>query len=96
MYTIHGGLYPAPCLYVDGFKTDGHKYIQSLDNGAAAFLVKGRTCLEGMTVLKVRIPVMLLPMYRQLFECPFEHFELIGITGTKGRNHNNIHDKIHP
>ncbi|NLX77581.1 MAG: UDP-N-acetylmuramoyl-L-alanyl-D-glutamate--2,6-diaminopimelate ligase [Clostridiaceae bacterium] len=73
---------------IDGFKTDGHRYIQSaLDNGAAAFLVeKDVPVLEGMTVIKVPdTRYALAHVSAAFFERPFEHFELIGITGTKGK-----------
>ncbi|NLM10193.1 MAG: UDP-N-acetylmuramoyl-L-alanyl-D-glutamate--2,6-diaminopimelate ligase [Clostridiaceae bacterium] len=73
---------------IDGFKTDGHKYIQSaLDNGATAFLVeKDVPVLENMTV--VRVPdtrYALAHVSAAYFEYPFEHFTLVGITGTKGK-----------
>ncbi|ANW99429.1 UDP-N-acetylmuramoyl-L-alanyl-D-glutamate--2,6-diaminopimelate ligase [Thermoclostridium stercorarium subsp. thermolacticum DSM 2910] len=73
---------------IDGFKTDGHKYIQSaMDNGAVAFLVqKDVPVLENMTVIKVPdTRYALAHVSAAFFEHPSEHFTLIGVTGTKGK-----------
>jgi len=73
---------------IDGFKTDGHKYIQSaLDNGATAFLVeKDVPVLENMTVIKVPdTRYALAYVSAAFFEHPYKSFTLIGVTGTKGK-----------
>ena len=73
---------------IDGFKTDGHKFIQSaLDNGATAFLVeKDVPVLENMTVIKVPdTRYALAHVSAVFFEHPSESFILIGVTGTKGK-----------
>jgi len=73
---------------IDGFKTDGHKYIQSaLDNGASALLVqKDITAPDGVTVIKVAdTRYALAHVSAAFFGHPSESFTLIGITGTKGK-----------
>jgi len=73
---------------IDGFKTDGHKFIQSaLDNGAAALIVqKDIPRIEGVTV--IRVPdsrYALAHAADAFFEHPSGAFTLLGITGTKGK-----------
>jgi UDP-N-acetylmuramoyl-L-alanyl-D-glutamate--2,6-diaminopimelate ligase len=73
---------------IDGFKTDGHKYVQSaLDNGATALLVQKDVVLpEEVTVVKVKdTRYALAHVSAAFFGHPSEHFNLIGITGTKGK-----------
>lgn len=73
---------------IDGFKTDGHKYIQSaMDNGATAFLVsKDVPILENMTVIKVPdTRYALAHVSAAYFGHPSESFTLVGVTGTKGK-----------
>lgn len=73
---------------IDGFKTDGHKFIQSaLDNGATAFLVeKDVPVLDNITVIKVPdTRYALAHVSAAYFEHPSKSFTLLGITGTKGK-----------
>lgn len=73
---------------IDGFKTDGHMYIQAaIDNGAKAILVeKDIPQQEGITV--VRVPntrYALAHVSAAFFGHPSASFTLVGITGTKGK-----------
>lgn len=73
---------------IEGFKTDGHKYIQSaLDNGAVALLVqKDVSAPEDVTVIKAAdTRYALAHVSAAFFNHPSESFTLIGITGTKGK-----------
>lgn len=73
---------------IDGFKTDGHKYIQSaLDNGASTLLVqKDVIAPAGITVIKVADTRYALAYVSDaFFRHPSDSFTLIGITGTKGK-----------
>jgi UDP-N-acetylmuramoyl-L-alanyl-D-glutamate--2,6-diaminopimelate ligase len=73
---------------IDGFKTDGHKFIQSaLDNGAAAFIVqKDIPRPEGVTVIRVPDTRYALAYAADaFFGHPSGAFALLGITGTKGK-----------
>ena len=73
---------------IDGFKTDGHKYIHSaLENGASALLVeKDIAAPEGVTVIKVSdTRYALAHVSAAFFQHPSDSFCLVGITGTKGK-----------
>ncbi len=73
---------------IDGFKTDGHKFIQSaLDNGATALIVqKDVPRYEGVTVIRVpNTRYALAHAADAFFGHPSGAFTLLGITGTKGK-----------
>jgi UDP-N-acetylmuramoyl-L-alanyl-D-glutamate--2,6-diaminopimelate ligase len=73
---------------IDGFKTDGHKFIQSaLDNGAKALLVEKEIPKpEGVTVVRVNdTRYALAHVSDTFFNHPSRFFNLIGVTGTKGK-----------
>lgn len=73
---------------IDGFKTDGHKYIQSaLDNGATALIVqKEIPRIEGVTVIRVPDTRYALAYAADaFFGHPSGAFTLVGVTGTKGK-----------
>ncbi len=73
---------------IDGFKTDGHKFIQSaLDNGASTILVgKEIPAMEGITVVRVQdTRYALAHVSAAFFGNPSDMFTLLGITGTKGK-----------
>lgn len=73
---------------VDGFKTDGHKFIQSaIDNGATTFLVqKDVPAIDDITIIKVPdTRYALAHVSAVFFEHPSRDFTLLGITGTKGK-----------
>lgn len=72
---------------IEGFKTDGHKYIaDAVNRGAAAVVAMRRT--EGIGVTQVivedsRIAEALVSA--NFFGRPSEKFKLIGVTGTNGK-----------
>lgn len=73
---------------IDGYKTDGHKFIQSaLDNGATTLLVqKNISAPENVTV--IRVPdtrYALAHVSAAYFNHPSKYFTLLGVTGTKGK-----------
>ncbi len=73
---------------IDGFKTDGHKFIQSaIDNGASTFIVqKDVPIMDGITIIKVKdTRYALAHVASAYFEHPSIDFTLIGVTGTKGK-----------
>lgn len=73
---------------IEGYKTDGHKFIQSaLDNGAAALVVqKDIPQPENITVIKVPdTRYALAHAADAYFGHPSGSFRLLGITGTKGK-----------
>lgn len=73
---------------IDGFKTDGHKFVpQALENGTKAFLVqKDIEVPEGTTVVRVRdTRYGLAHVAANFYNHPSKKFNLIGITGTKGK-----------
>lgn len=75
-------------ICIDGFKTDGHKYIQSaLDNGAVALIVqKDIARIDGITVIRVPDTRYALAHTADVFfGHPSGAFTLLGITGTKGK-----------
>jgi len=73
---------------VEGFKVDGHKYIpQALDNGTKAFLVQKDVELpEGVSVVRVEDTRYALASVSDVFyNHPSGKFNLVGVTGTKGK-----------
>jgi len=73
---------------IDGFKTDGHKFAPSAaDNGASVFLVqKDITIFDDATVIKVPdTRYALAHVSAAFFGHPSKRFNLVGVTGTKGK-----------
>ncbi len=73
---------------IDGFKTDGHQFIQSAyENGAVAFLVQKDVVVpEGATVIQVPdTRYALAHVSAVFFNHPSNKFDLLGVTGTKGK-----------
>ncbi|TYQ13057.1 UNVERIFIED_CONTAM: UDP-N-acetylmuramoylalanyl-D-glutamate--2,6-diaminopimelate ligase [Acetivibrio alkalicellulosi] len=73
---------------IEGFNVDGHKFImQALNNGTKAFLVqKDIEVLDGMTVIKTNdTRYALAYVSNNFYHNPSSKFNLIGITGTKGK-----------
>ncbi|HHV60692.1 MAG TPA: UDP-N-acetylmuramoyl-L-alanyl-D-glutamate--2,6-diaminopimelate ligase [Clostridiaceae bacterium] len=73
---------------IEGFTTDGHKYIPSaINNGTKALLVqKDVEVPEDVTVVKIKDTRYGLAHVSHLFfGKPSEKFSLIGVTGTKGK-----------
>jgi UDP-N-acetylmuramoyl-L-alanyl-D-glutamate--2,6-diaminopimelate ligase len=73
---------------IDGFKTDGHKFaLSAADNGASVFLVqKDITVFDDETVIKVPdTRYALAHVSAAFFGHPSNRFNLIGVTGTKGK-----------
>lgn len=76
-------------IAIEGFKVDGHKYIESaIANGAKAIIVQQDGCYgnEETTVIKVadtRLAMALIGANR--YNHPSQKFELVGVTGTNGK-----------
>ncbi|MDQ2086882.1 UDP-N-acetylmuramoyl-L-alanyl-D-glutamate--2,6-diaminopimelate ligase [Herbivorax sp. ANBcel31] len=73
---------------VEGFKFDGHQFVyQALENGTKAFLVqKDIKVPKGATVIKTSdTRYGLAHVSDKFYNSPSEKFNLIGITGTKGK-----------
>ena len=73
---------------ITGFKTDGHKYIDSaIKNGAVAVVVeKDVTVPEGIACIKAdNTRHTLASMSAEFYNKPSEKMRLIGVTGTNGK-----------
>ncbi len=73
---------------IEGFKVDGHKFVNSaIDNGAKALIVeKDVDVSENITVIRVKNSRFALAYVADsLYNHPSKKFNLIGITGTKGK-----------
>ncbi len=73
---------------IEGFKTDGHKFIpQAVANGAAA-LVGQKKMVYPAGVTWVQVPdtrLALAQMAARFYEYPAQKLRLIGVTGTNGK-----------
>lgn len=78
-----GGLFVA----IEGFKTDGHKYVNSaVQKGAKAVVCTKFT--EGTDVIQIKVPdsrIAEAKISSNFFGNPSSKFKLIGITGTNGK-----------
>ncbi|PKM95683.1 MAG: UDP-N-acetylmuramoyl-L-alanyl-D-glutamate--2,6-diaminopimelate ligase [Firmicutes bacterium HGW-Firmicutes-1] len=75
-------------ICIDGFETDGHKYIESaIKKGAKAILVQKKVEVEeDITVVQVEDTRKALALLSsKYYNHPSNKFELIGITGTNGK-----------
>lgn len=73
---------------VEGFKADGHNFITAaIENGAKALLVQKEVSVpEGVTVVRVEDTRYALASTADVyFGSPSKKFDLIGVTGTKGK-----------
>jgi UDP-N-acetylmuramoyl-L-alanyl-D-glutamate--2,6-diaminopimelate ligase len=73
---------------IDGTKVDGHSFIpDALENGTRAFLVeKDVEVPEGVAVIKIRSARFALAYVSDAFyDHPSGKFNLVGVTGTKGK-----------
>ncbi|WP_432409456.1 UDP-N-acetylmuramoyl-L-alanyl-D-glutamate--2,6-diaminopimelate ligase [Wukongibacter sp. M2B1] len=79
---------------ITGFKTDGHRFIQSaIDNGAAALIIERDIENTEMLVEDNRISIIRVKDSRQalsklaanFYDNPSERFKVVGITGTNGK-----------
>lgn len=73
---------------VEGYKVDGHSYIDSaIQNGASAIIVqKNINAKQCVSVIKVDDTRLALSHISNLyFDNPSKKFNLIGVTGTKGK-----------
>lgn len=73
---------------IEGFKVDGHQFIQTaLENGAVALLVQKKVDVpEDITVVEIEdTRYGLAYVADKFFSHPSGKFNLIGVTGTKGK-----------
>jgi UDP-N-acetylmuramoyl-L-alanyl-D-glutamate--2,6-diaminopimelate ligase len=73
---------------VEGFKVDGHKFIpQAIENGTKALIVQREVEVpEGVTVIQVNDTRYALASVADIFYShPSGKFNLVGVTGTKGK-----------
>jgi len=73
---------------IEGYKTDGHNYIDSAcENGARAILVMHDVEVNAdITIIKIKnTRLALAEIANTFYENPSKDFNLIGITGTKGK-----------
>ncbi len=73
---------------IEGFKVDGHNYIPlAIENGASALLVQKEVEVpENITVVRVEdTRYGLAHVADAFFEHPSGKFDLVGVTGTKGK-----------
>ena len=85
-----GGMFVA----IKGFETDGHKYIKSaIENGAKVIIVEEGASLKKSDITD-DITIVMAPNTRMalaklscnFYKNPSKKFNLIGITGTKGKS----------
>ncbi len=78
-----GGLFVA----IEGFKTDGHKYVKSaIENGAKAIVCTKFT--DDVDIIQIRVPdsrIAEAKISANFFGCPADKLKLIGVTGTNGK-----------
>ena len=75
-------------ICIEGFKSDGHKYIdKAVNNGAKVFIVQKDVCVPAdITVIRVEDTRYALSHISDIyFNSPSKRFPLIGVTGTKGK-----------
>lgn len=73
---------------IDGYKEDGHKFINdALDNGAKVlFVQKHVDNYEGVTVIRVKDTRYALAYLSNIFfKEPSKNLKVVGVTGTKGK-----------
>ena len=73
---------------VEGYKADGHKFIsQAIENGTKALLVQREVEVpEGITVIRVKDTRYALASVADILNGhPSRKFNLVGVTGTKGK-----------
>ena len=78
-----GGLFVA----IEGFKTDGHKYVKSaIENGAKAIVCTKFT--DDIDAIQIRVPdsrIAEAKISANFFGSPADKLKLIGVTGTNGK-----------
>ncbi|PHV71088.1 UDP-N-acetylmuramoyl-L-alanyl-D-glutamate--2,6-diaminopimelate ligase [Sporanaerobium hydrogeniformans] len=76
-------------IAIEGFKTDGHQYIQAaIENGAKALLVQKDIGVEikGMTVIQVEDTRKAMAIVaNNAFKHPSSKIQVVGVTGTNGK-----------
>ncbi len=74
-------------ICIEGFKTDGHLYIQdAINRGAIAIISEKEIILEGITVIQVEnTRRAMASIANHFYNEPTKHLQLIGITGTNGK-----------
>lgn len=76
-------------ISIEGFKVDGHSYIQkAIQNGAVAILIEKNIdrYMDGVTFIKVADSRMAMAyLSATFFLYPLEKLDLIGVTGTNGK-----------
>lgn len=73
---------------IEGFKTDGHKYIETaIENGAKAIMVQRDVSIsDNVAIIKHENTRFALAYVAEaFFSHPSKRFDLLGITGTKGK-----------
>ena len=77
------------CIFVclEGFESDGHKFINdAVNKGAKAIVVQKEVNIAGVTVVLVKnTRKTLAEMSANFFKHPADEITTIGITGTKGK-----------
>jgi len=76
-------------ISIEGFKTDGHKYIEkAVNNGASAIVIEKDLdkYIDGITYLKVKDSRKAMSYLAEVYyNYPLKKISLIGVTGTNGK-----------
>ncbi|MCC5912550.1 MAG: UDP-N-acetylmuramoyl-L-alanyl-D-glutamate--2,6-diaminopimelate ligase [Clostridiaceae bacterium] len=76
-------------LCIEGFKTDGHLYIEgAIEKGAVAIVIKKdrQVRIDGVTVIKVKnTRKAMASIAKTFYGDPSSQMDLIGVTGTNGK-----------
>lgn len=74
-------------ICIEGFKTDGHLYIEdAIGKGAVAAIVQKDINIEGITIIKVKDTRKAMAIISNgFYQYPSNTLSLIGVTGTNGK-----------
>ncbi len=76
-------------IAIEGFKTDGHQFIETaIENGAKTLVVQKDVQVEhsNITIIKVEnTRSSMAVLANNMFACPSHKMNLVGVTGTNGK-----------
>ncbi len=76
-------------IAIEGFQTDGHKYIEAaINNGAKTILVQKDVDVKEDDVTVIKTPdtrIGMATVASNAYDNPSKNFELVGVTGTNGK-----------
>jgi UDP-N-acetylmuramoyl-L-alanyl-D-glutamate--2,6-diaminopimelate ligase len=74
---------------IEGYKTDGHNYInKAIENGASVIVIQNEVKIENEEIIVLKVTdtrYTLASISSKYFNEPSKNFNLVGVTGTKGK-----------